>query len=75
MECKTLMVSRPAQRWKAGAGELPHAPLHAIFQHQILRRLDNVQEAVDPRIDQRGVGRCQLGIFQRQIIGFCQRVD
>jgi hypothetical protein len=75
IEWSTLIVSSPAQRWKAGAGELAHAPLHPVLHHQVLRRSDDVEEAVHGCIDQLAMRGRQLRVFDRQVIGPGQRID
>lgn len=60
---------------EAGAGELPEAALHRVLVHEVLRRLGDVQEPVDPRVDDRRVRGGQFGLVDRQVVRRLQRVD
>ena len=60
---------------KAGAGELAHAPLHAVLVDEIIGAGGNVQKAVDPLADIRGFGGGQLRVIEGELVGGGQRID
>ena len=53
---------------ETGARELPHAPLHFVLLHKVLRRFWNVQESIDSAFGNRRPRGCQIGFILSELI-------